>query len=149
MVPAVNIPANATESKASKFVELDGEWNFKLYRTYNRMFQYFPYNMVNVTWEDADSAGLPDESVWNTWEKVDMPWADVSTGGLLPLERPAQPSVLAEEKKEAEPAAEGEQNKLLQTFVTEAEQINEPESKSNLEEAIESSACLLYTSRCV
>ena len=104
MVPAVNIPANATESKASKFVELDGEWNFKLYRTYNRMFQYFPYNMVNVTWEDADSAGLPDESVWNTWEKVDMPWADVSTGGLLPIDRPAQPSVLAEEENETEPA---------------------------------------------
>ena len=140
MVPAVNIPANATESKASKFVELDGEWNFKLYRTYNRMFQYFPYNMVNVTWEDADSAGLPDESVWNTWEKVDMPWADVSTGGLLPIDRPAQPSVLAEEENETEPAAEDEQNKSMQTFGTEAEQINEPESKSNPEEAIESSA---------
>ncbi len=72
---------------ANQYVNLDGEWNFKLYRTYSRMFQYLPYNMVEITWEDNETALLPSASDFSTWETVSMTYDDITTGGLLPLER--------------------------------------------------------------
>ena len=77
---------------ASKYVDLKGEWNFKLYRRYDRMFQYFAFypNMTRipqVIWEDLETALLPEYNVWSTWEKVVIPHDDVYTGGLLPIVR--------------------------------------------------------------
>lgn len=94
----------AENSDTEKFVMLDGEWHFKLYRTYNKMFQYFPYNMVQVTWEDEVLSRLPSQSVWSLWESVQMPADDVTTGGLLPLER----EDTAEFEAEAETKGENE-----------------------------------------
>ena len=53
------------------------------------MFQYFPYGMVDVTWEDKEAAQLPSASSWQSWELVSMPSDNTATGGLLELERPA------------------------------------------------------------
>jgi len=86
-VLATPLNASAATDEAGKYVTLDGEWNFKLYRTYERMFQYFPYVGVKVTWEDADAAVLPDYENWSKWEKVSVPYDDAVTGGLLPITR--------------------------------------------------------------
>ena len=83
----------ANDDDASKYVDLKGEWNFKLYRRYDRMFQYFFYypsdmtRIPHVVWEDLDTALLPEYDVWSTWEKVVIPHDDVYTGGLLPIVR--------------------------------------------------------------
>ncbi|MCD8050255.1 MAG: fibronectin type III domain-containing protein [Clostridiales bacterium] len=88
VTPFSALAAESVESDdANQYVNLDGEWNFKLYRTYSRMFQYLPYNMVEITWEDNETALLPSVSDFSTWETVSMPYDDITTGGLLPLER--------------------------------------------------------------
>ena len=135
LIPAVNVKVNATENKASKFVEFEGEWNFKLYRTYDKMFQYLPYNMVNVTWEDADIASLPNASEWKNWEKVDMPWADVSTGGLLPLEKPGQPSVTSYSE-----GAEEQEESVEPEAATQTVQSVVPAAGTKLEQPVEPAA---------
>jgi len=86
-VLAVPIYTSADSDDASKYVTLDGEWKFKLYRTYPRMFQYFAYYGVSVTWEDAASATLPDYETWSVWESVYVPYDSQDTGGLLPTNR--------------------------------------------------------------
>ena len=79
------VPAAAAEvdDAASKYVTLDGDWGFKLYRTYPNMYQYFPYYGVNVKWEDADLAVYPADDAWKEWDVLQMPADDASTGGLL------------------------------------------------------------------
>lgn len=78
---------------ANKFADLEGNWNFKTYRTYDQMFQYFfyyPSDMTlipHVVWEDLETALLPEYSEWNTWEQVTIPSDDVATKGLLPIVR--------------------------------------------------------------
>lgn len=72
---------------ADKYVTLDGDWHFKLYRTYDQMFQYLPYGGVSVTWEDNELAKLPAAETWSAWETLQMPADDAATGGLLPMER--------------------------------------------------------------
>lgn len=81
------IQVSAANEDASKYVELKGDWNFKLYRTYNRAFQSFANDTVRVTWEDSELAKQPSSDTWHSWEKVAIPSDDISTGGLLPLKR--------------------------------------------------------------
>lgn len=85
----VSLPVSAAPVDESdiQFVELSGDWHFKNYRTYSRMFQYLPYNMVSVTWEDNETALLPDKEVFSQWETVSMPYSGGDAGGLLPLTR--------------------------------------------------------------
>ena len=86
--PATNVFASEGERPdEEKYVNLDGDWHFKLYRTYDKMFQYLPYGLVSVTWEDNALAHLPSADIWSSWETVKMPADDPATGGLLPLER--------------------------------------------------------------
>ncbi|HHV98009.1 MAG TPA: hypothetical protein GXX36_00290 [Clostridiaceae bacterium] len=84
---ATPLNTSAASDDASKYVTLDGEWNFKLYRKYGRMFQYFAYTGVNIVWEDNDAAILPDYETWSKWEKVSVPYDSADTGGLLPITR--------------------------------------------------------------
>ena len=79
--------AAGTQDDASKYVALEGDWNFKLYRTYPNMYQYFPYVGVNVSWEDLDAAVLPEAEDWKTWETVALPADNPETGGLLSNEQ--------------------------------------------------------------
>jgi len=65
------------------YVELNGEWHFKNYRTYSQMYQYFPYNAVSITWEDLDAAAFPDKDTWGSWDTLQMPYDNPETGGLL------------------------------------------------------------------
>jgi enterochelin esterase-like enzyme len=78
---------SAAKDDASMYVDLKGDWNFKLYRTYNRMFQNFLNDTVKVTWEDNELAKQPSSTTWHSWEKVALPADDITTGGLLPLKR--------------------------------------------------------------
>ncbi len=85
-------PAFAEETEdADRYVTLDGDWHFKLYRTYSQMYQYFPYaggSEPFLQWEDTELAVLPDAGTFGAWETVPMPWPDYQTGGLLPQTRP-------------------------------------------------------------
>ena len=79
---AAPAPDDATE----KYVTLDGEWNFKLYRTYSNMFQYIPYaayGYFKTTWEDNTLAAYPADSAWKSWDTVQIPTDNPETGGLL------------------------------------------------------------------
>ena len=90
LVPALPAAAEGADDPG-KFVTLDGEWHFRLYRTYSQMFQYFPYyggSEAFLKWEDADLALLPDQETFSAWETVQMPYPDYQTGGLLPQTRP-------------------------------------------------------------
>lgn len=79
------VMASAKQEDASKYVNLNGNWNFKLYRTYDQMYQYFPYDKVNITWEDKEAALLPNSKTFSAWEKVTVPSDNAVTGGLMPL----------------------------------------------------------------
>lgn len=81
---------SATAENADAYVDLSGEWNFKLYRTYTQMFQYHAYfNDAQrfLQWEDNSLALLPSEETFSSWEKFSMPYDNYATGGLLPIER--------------------------------------------------------------
>lgn len=128
-----------------KYVNLDGDWHFKLYRTYDRMFQYLPYGLVSTTWEDNTLAQLPSSSVWSSWETVKMPADDPATGGLLPLEREAVPetSVSKEteeestvpdgKKAESEISAGPETEMTLEETGTEIESMTPEENETKIE----------------
>ena len=72
---------------SSQYIDLSGQWHFKVYRKYSQMYQYLPYDMCDVTWEDAESALIPSEEIYSQWETVDAPAADYATGGLLQMYR--------------------------------------------------------------
>ena len=70
LLPAAPAAADDTPDP-EKYVTLDGEWHFKLYRTYSQMFQYFPYyggSAEFLKWEDPALALLPDAALFSTWE---------------------------------------------------------------------------------
>lgn len=75
------------DREAAQYIDLSGEWNFKLYRKWDNMYQYFPYTGVNVTWEDAEAALVPEQATYEAWETVLGPNPDYSTGGLLQMYR--------------------------------------------------------------
>lgn len=83
MTGVISVGAAETTSDAEKYVTLDGEWHYKLYRTYTRMFQYFPYGMVEIKWEDNEAAVYPSADAWKSWDVKQMPADDETTGGLL------------------------------------------------------------------
>lgn len=82
-------PALQAESSAyeDQYIDLRGEWNFKLYRKYSNMYQYLPYGMCEVLWEDSASAAVPRAEVYSQWEQLRCPAEDYSTGGLLQMVR--------------------------------------------------------------
>lgn len=88
-IPSALASSAAVESTSyeDQYIDLNGEWNFKVYRKYSNMFQYLPYNMCNVTWEDAEAAAIPTAGTYTQWETVLCPAADYSTGGLLQMTR--------------------------------------------------------------
>ena len=55
------VPASAAEpeNEASKYVTLDGDWHYKLYRTYPNMFQYFAFTGVSIKTENLLLCLLP------------------------------------------------------------------------------------------
>lgn len=71
----------------NQYIDLRGEWNFKLYRKYSNMYQYLPYGMCEVLWEDAASAAVPNAATYSQWEQLCCPAEDYSTGGLLQMVR--------------------------------------------------------------
>ena len=90
LLPAAPALAEEADDPGS-YVTLDGDWHFKLYRTYSQMFQYFPYyggSEPFLKWEDNELALLPDAETFSAWETVQMPYPDYQTGGLLPQTRP-------------------------------------------------------------
>lgn len=72
-------------SDTSKYVLLDGDWHFKLYRTYSQMYQYFPYvpDLSLGNWEDAQAAVFPADDVWKSWDVIQMPFDNPESGGVL------------------------------------------------------------------
>lgn len=79
--------AEPEDDYASQYVDLTGSWHFKVYRKYSNMYQYMPYDMCEITWEDAETAQLPTADVYAQWEELDCPAADYATGGLLQMYR--------------------------------------------------------------
>lgn len=71
----------------NQYINLQGEWHFKLYRKYQKMFQYFNYGGCAVTWENLQDAQVPTAEIFNTWETVNGPNADYATGGLQQMNR--------------------------------------------------------------
>lgn len=71
----------------SQYIDLQGEWHFKVYRKYDKMFQYFNFGGVSVTWEDNQVAVVPNRDVFSEWETVLGPNPDYSTGGLQQMNR--------------------------------------------------------------
>ncbi|MCR4999642.1 MAG: esterase family protein [Lachnospiraceae bacterium] len=84
--PVESLAATPDESK---YVSLEGDWNYKLYRKYSQMFQYYEYFGVDgyLVWEDNALATLPDKDTFSQWETMSMPYDSYATGGLLPVER--------------------------------------------------------------
>lgn len=86
-VTAAIAPVKAVESAdaLSKYVDLEGEWHFKLYRTYEKMYQYFAYSpaLSLGKWTDAEAAVYPEDGAWNSWEPFVFPADNPETGGLL------------------------------------------------------------------
>ncbi len=86
-VTAAIAPVKAVESAdaLSKYVDLEGEWHFKLYRTYEKMYQYFAYSpaLSLGKWIDAETAVYPKDAAWKSWETFDFPADNPETGGLL------------------------------------------------------------------
>ena len=81
-----------TDKYTAQYIDLSGEWNFKVYRKYSNMYQYMPYDMCEVTWEDTDTAQIPSGDVYSAWEAVLCPAADYATGGLLQMYRGETPA---------------------------------------------------------
>ena len=82
---------NADVDYSTQFIDLSGDWHFKVYRKYSIMFQYMPYDMCEITWEDPDSSQIPSSETYSNWETVTSPAADYATGGLLQMYRGATP----------------------------------------------------------
>ncbi|QQO08649.1 alpha/beta hydrolase [Breznakiella homolactica] len=76
---------SAEEEFKNQYIDLSGDWYFKVYRKYSNMFQYFAYNACTVTWTDDSSAVIPAAAVFKTWDIVQGPSNDYSTGGLLQM----------------------------------------------------------------
>ena len=72
---------------SDQFIDLSGQWHFKVYRKYEKMFQYFDYGGCEVSWENLEDAKVPDFEKFSTWEIVSIPASDYSTGGLLQMFR--------------------------------------------------------------
>ena len=53
-VCAEAISEQVTKSYDDQYIDLQGDWNFKVYRKYDQMYQYLPYGMCNVLWEDLE-----------------------------------------------------------------------------------------------
>ena len=81
--------AEAEGDYGDQYIDLSGEWHFKVYRKYSNMYQYMPYDMCEVTWENPEDAMVPAAEVYEQWETMDGPAADYSTGGLLQMYRGA------------------------------------------------------------
>ncbi len=81
---AAEEPADAY---GDQYVDLTGGWHFKVYRKYSNMYQYMPYDMCEITWEDAETAQLPTAETYSQWEELQCPAADYATGGLLQMYR--------------------------------------------------------------
>lgn len=79
------VTSSASNSDTSKYVLLDGDWHFKLYRTYSQMYQYFPYmpDLSLGNWEDAEAAQFPADDAWKSWDVIQMPYDNPETGGVL------------------------------------------------------------------
>ena len=73
------------EDDADNYVELAGQWHYKLYRTYAQMFQYFPYSpaLSAGKWTDTEAAAYPADGVWKDWDVLSMPDDNPELGGLL------------------------------------------------------------------
>ena len=78
---------SAGSAYESQYINLRGDWNFKVYRKYSNMYQYLPYNMCDITWENKEDATVPNAAVYSQWEVVQGPADDYSTGGLLQMVR--------------------------------------------------------------
>ena len=72
----------APEPYSDQYIDIRGDWNFKVYRKDDQMYQYLPYGMCNVQWEDLANAVVPDKATFSKWEVVEGPAADYFTGGL-------------------------------------------------------------------
>ena len=70
---------NPPKSISEQYLDLSGEWHFKVYRKYNKMYQYFYYGGVDVTWENLDDAAVPNADKFTTWETLEGPSKDYST----------------------------------------------------------------------
>lgn len=81
--------SNAAQSSPyeDQYIDLSGDWNFKVYRKYSNMYQYLPYNMCNVTWENDEDALVPSAETYSQWESLCCPAQDYATGGLLQMTR--------------------------------------------------------------
>lgn len=117
MVPAMALAADETPAK-EKYVTLDGDWHFKLYRVYDHMFQYpdYGYPYAKPVWENNKLAVVPTEDVFSQWETFQMPADDETTGGLLPQARP-----VVEEEAPAEEAAAATVNATIEAIEAEEE----------------------------
>ncbi len=90
-LPPVSFASEAPDY-TSQYIDLSGDWNFKVYRKYSNMYQYMPYDMCEITWEDAGTALVPTAETYSQWEVVTAPAADYSTGGLLQMYRGETPA---------------------------------------------------------
>ena len=79
--------SRAPASVSKEIIDLRGEWHFKVYRKYEKMFQYFAYGGCPVSWEDQANAAVPSSALYSSWETVQGPSSDYSTGGLLQMNR--------------------------------------------------------------
>lgn len=135
-------PVKAAQDDASKYVELQGDWNFKLYRKYSTMFQYGAGS--RVVWEDLTVAGLPNKATWSTWEKVGMPSDNIATGGLLDIDRAVeeQPQALSLEapESETEETLESVQQTDSNTAESESGETETPETIETEETSAETTA---------
>ena len=84
---AASSSVSAGSTYESQYISLRGDWNFKVYRKYSNMYQYLPYNMCDITWENKADATVPNAAVYSQWEVVQSPADDYSTGGLLQMVR--------------------------------------------------------------
>lgn len=92
LVPLSFAEESISPDYSSQYIDLSGDWNFKVYRKYSNMYQYMPYDMCEVTWEDISSAAVPEREVYSNWETITAPAADYSTGGLLQMYRGEAPA---------------------------------------------------------
>ena len=84
---AASSSVSAGSAYESQYISLRGDWNFTVYRKYSNMYQYLPYNMCDITWENKADATVPNAAVYSQWEVVQGPADDYSTGGLLQMVR--------------------------------------------------------------
>ena len=76
MSSAASVISYAASDDVNMSVTLDGDWHYKVYRTYDQMYQYLPYDMVNVVWEDIRP--IPSGESW--FENV---WASYRRGEIV------------------------------------------------------------------